>query len=328
MRERVDALGVSEPELLQSGENQIEVNLPGVENADRAAQQVGSTAQLFFYDWEANILDEDCRTDPNENANSKQPITGFLEAVRQASKCDPRRDGNNNAADRPRFYAFDEASKRPLNNGQPSDSREAALEDLDERAQVVRVPEGILVVREQKPSADCPGAGSLLGDRGQPGVVGHRHPRPGADLRSAARQRADRQVQVHRPRAGGVPGDHARRSPSAGATTRSRRRTRSTSRSCSTTSWSRRPRSTTSRTRTESTAGRAPRSPARSRSTRRRTWRRSWRSARCRCGWSSSRGRRCRPRWVSRRSIRGCWPRRRGSRSWCCSCSSSTACWA
>ena len=58
MRERVDALGVSEPELLQSGERQIEVNLPGVENAERAAQQVGSTAQLFFYDWEANILDE------------------------------------------------------------------------------------------------------------------------------------------------------------------------------------------------------------------------------------------------------------------------------
>ncbi len=78
-----------------------------------------------------------------------------MEAVRQASKCDPRRDGNNNAADRPRFYAFDEVSKRPLNNGQPSDSREAALEDLDEPAQVVRVPEGILVVREQKPSADA-----------------------------------------------------------------------------------------------------------------------------------------------------------------------------
>src|SRR5215213_6935695 len=130
MRERVDALGVSEPELLQSGERQIEVNLPGVENAQRAAQQVGSTAQLFFYDWEANILDEDCRTDPNENANARRAITGFFQAVRQASRCAPQRDGNNNAADRPRFYAFDEVSKRPLNNGQPSDSREAALEDL------------------------------------------------------------------------------------------------------------------------------------------------------------------------------------------------------
>src|SRR3954469_17464480 len=89
MRERVDALGVSEPELLQSGERQIEVNLPGVENAERAAQQVGSTAQLFFYDWEANLLDDNCRTDENENANQRQAITGLFEAVRQASRCDP-----------------------------------------------------------------------------------------------------------------------------------------------------------------------------------------------------------------------------------------------
>jgi SecD/SecF fusion protein len=151
MRERVDALGVAEPELLQSGENQIEVDLPGVENAERAAKQVGSTAQLFFYDWEANILDADCRTDANENADQRQPITGFFQAVQQASKCAPQRDGNNNAAGGPRYYAFDAVSKRPLNNAQPSDSRAAALEDLDDqaRAQVVKVPEGIFVVRDQ-----------------------------------------------------------------------------------------------------------------------------------------------------------------------------------
>jgi SecD/SecF fusion protein len=137
VRERVDALGVSEPELLQSGSNQIEVDLPGVENAERAAQQVGSTAQLFFYDWEANLLDESCEADADE----KQPITGFFQAVRQASRCDPQRDGNNSAADRPRFYAFDAVSERALNNRQPSATREAALEDLDaaerDRAQVV-----------------------------------------------------------------------------------------------------------------------------------------------------------------------------------------------
>ena len=160
MRERVDALGVSEPELLQSGRNRIEVNLPGAQNAERAAQLVGSTAQLSFYDWEANLLDQACQADAEENANERQPITGFFQAVRQASRCDPQRDGNNNAADRPRFYAFDEATKRALNDGQPSDTREAALEDLDDaerrRAQVVEVPEGILVVRDQKPSADAP----------------------------------------------------------------------------------------------------------------------------------------------------------------------------
>ena len=136
MRDRVDAFGVAEPELLLAGENQIEVNLPGVDDAERAAQQVGSTAQLFFYDWEANILDEDCRTDPDENANGKQPVTGFYRAVQRASECEPQRDGNNSAADAPRFYAFDETSKQPLNNGQPSESRQAALQDLDPERQV------------------------------------------------------------------------------------------------------------------------------------------------------------------------------------------------
>src|SRR5687767_122839 len=130
MRDRVDAFGVSEPELLLSGENQIEVNLPGVEDAQRAADQVGSTAQLFFYDWEANILDEDCGTDPDENASAKTPIAGFYRAVQQAGKCEAQADGNNSAADAPRFYAFDKATKRPLNNGAPSESRAAALEDL------------------------------------------------------------------------------------------------------------------------------------------------------------------------------------------------------
>ncbi len=160
MRERVDAFGVAEPELLLSGDNQIEVNLPGEEDADRAAQQVGSTAQLFFYDWEANILDEDCQTNPDENSGQKRQITGFYRAVQAASECDPQRDGNNSAADAPRFYAFNETSKQPLNGGTASASREEALEDLSdaERAnvEVVQVPEGILVVRDQKADADDP----------------------------------------------------------------------------------------------------------------------------------------------------------------------------
>jgi SecD/SecF fusion protein len=160
MRDRVDAFGVAEPELLLSGENQIEVNLPGEDDAERAAQQVGSTAQLFFYDWEANILDEDCRTDPDENAGNRQAITGFHAAVQQAAKCDAQADGNNNSADAPRFYAFDKTTKQPLNGGVPSESREAALESLDEgdraNAEVIEVPEGILVVRDQKPNADAP----------------------------------------------------------------------------------------------------------------------------------------------------------------------------
>jgi SecD/SecF fusion protein len=56
MRKRVDALGVSEPEIQRSGQEQISVGLPDVQNAERARQQVGTTAQLQFYDWEPNVL--------------------------------------------------------------------------------------------------------------------------------------------------------------------------------------------------------------------------------------------------------------------------------
>jgi SecD/SecF fusion protein len=56
MRKRVDSLGVSEPEIQRAGARQISVGLPDVQNAERAREQVGSTARLQFYDWEPNIL--------------------------------------------------------------------------------------------------------------------------------------------------------------------------------------------------------------------------------------------------------------------------------
>jgi SecD/SecF fusion protein len=56
MRARVDQLGVAEPEIQTSGGNQISVALPNVKDTHRAEQEVGTTARLEFYDWEANVL--------------------------------------------------------------------------------------------------------------------------------------------------------------------------------------------------------------------------------------------------------------------------------
>jgi preprotein translocase subunit SecD len=47
IRNRVDALGVAEPEITQQG-NSIVIELPGVKNQQRALQLVGRTAQLLF----------------------------------------------------------------------------------------------------------------------------------------------------------------------------------------------------------------------------------------------------------------------------------------
>src|SRR3954454_987702 len=127
MQQRVNEFGVSEAELFQAGADQIEVNLPGVKDAERAARQVGSTAQLFFYDWEANILDEKCKTNPEQNAQQKSTITGIYKAVQQASKCtsvgvgegsDPLGEdspgGESVAAAKPRFYVFNKQKKGPF----------------------------------------------------------------------------------------------------------------------------------------------------------------------------------------------------------------------
>jgi SecD/SecF fusion protein len=49
MRNRVDALGVSEPTLVRSGEDQIIIELPGVTDPREAARAIGQQAQLSFH---------------------------------------------------------------------------------------------------------------------------------------------------------------------------------------------------------------------------------------------------------------------------------------
>src|SRR5436309_193196 len=56
MRRRVDKIGVSEPEIRKQGSNQIVIELPGVHDADRAADLIGKTAQLELYDLETSLV--------------------------------------------------------------------------------------------------------------------------------------------------------------------------------------------------------------------------------------------------------------------------------
>jgi SecD/SecF fusion protein len=66
MRKRVDQLGVAQPEIQRSGADEIDVALPDVSNASRAQDQVGKTAQLFFYDWEPNVIGPSGAPAPSE----------------------------------------------------------------------------------------------------------------------------------------------------------------------------------------------------------------------------------------------------------------------
>ena len=75
MRKRVDQLGVAQPEIQRSGADEINVSLPDVTNAERAEQEVGKTAQLFFYDWEPNVIGAEGKPSP-----SVATVTGGAQA--------------------------------------------------------------------------------------------------------------------------------------------------------------------------------------------------------------------------------------------------------
>src|SRR3954447_1274049 len=56
MRSRIDKLGVSEPEIRKQGSNQIVIQLAGVHDVNKAAEIIGTTAQLQFYDLEVDTV--------------------------------------------------------------------------------------------------------------------------------------------------------------------------------------------------------------------------------------------------------------------------------
>src|SRR5918997_2262702 len=50
IQQRVNSLGVTEPEIQIQGEDQVIVNIPGITDSDRAVEVIGRTAQLGFYE--------------------------------------------------------------------------------------------------------------------------------------------------------------------------------------------------------------------------------------------------------------------------------------
>lgn len=158
MRERVDSLGVSEPEIQQSGNNQIEVSLPDVKNADQAQQQVGTTAVLAFYDWEKMVRNPDCKaapTDPNVTGGSSagQPGAGtqtYYEAVTRAAK-------NCKATDEPddttqgTWYGVDHKTKAVVCGPQATeaDAKESCQNSGKTAEEFVEVPQGYLVIQAE-----------------------------------------------------------------------------------------------------------------------------------------------------------------------------------
>ncbi len=104
IRKRTDSLGVSEPEIQRAGADQISIGLPDVQNADRAIEQVGTTAKLQFYDWEPNVLGD--RGPDAPFAGSK----ALYNAVELASKSKPKAE-RTDAAGQPEGTSLKEADR-------------------------------------------------------------------------------------------------------------------------------------------------------------------------------------------------------------------------
>ncbi len=197
IRERIDKLGVAEPEVSRLGTEEISVSLPDVTNAQRAIDQVGTTAQLYFYDWEPNLLG---RTKLIAGSPGSQPPTQALEeaneewteagrspakkenqflisggayataynAVKVAGEQEPEPDCTECSTNRARYYLFSRDSAHELIAG-PEFARKdlfvsATGKKRSAKGEVLTVPPGTIVVSELPAEED----GSVIED-GEPG---------------------------------------------------------------------------------------------------------------------------------------------------------------
>jgi len=149
VRERVNALGVSESEVQQAASNQIVVSLPDFKDTKRAQKQVGSTAQLAFYDWETNVIGASGKPDATQ-ADSPLPL---YQAVKRAAQVEPVTTPTPTVKG-DTLYLFDKGAKKLLAG--PAETRADLLAELPTQrapanSEELIVHQGTLVVQSEAP---------------------------------------------------------------------------------------------------------------------------------------------------------------------------------
>jgi SecD/SecF fusion protein len=152
MRDRVDKLGVAEPEIRTQGDDQISIQLPGVKDPAAAAAIIGKTAQLELFDLQANLVA------PSIDVRTRQPIATprlyDLLAGQQAlaAKGEPEA-----------YYVFRTKGKKLVVG--PVSSKQAALAKWDgklpEGHRLFAVPPETVVISCSTGEAGCPGAAAV-----------------------------------------------------------------------------------------------------------------------------------------------------------------------
>ena len=133
MRSRIDKLGVAEPEIRKQGKNQIVIQLAGVHDPGKAAGIIGKTAQLQFFDLEADV------TGPSTDGAGHVVATDSLYELLNAVKADTKK-GTPTA-----FYLFN--PKKQLAAG-PEDTRAKLLQSTTKGKLKLngKVPKGFVVL--------------------------------------------------------------------------------------------------------------------------------------------------------------------------------------
>jgi SecD/SecF fusion protein len=111
IRNRIDALGVAEPEIRQQGTDQISIQLPGVDDPEKAAELIGKTAQLWLFDVNENTLD------PTRDENGfPVPSADQFQLLKELQ---PR----TKSGEIPEYYLVDPKAKKVIAGPETSEER-------------------------------------------------------------------------------------------------------------------------------------------------------------------------------------------------------------
>jgi len=154
MRNRIDKLGVSEPEIRKQDPNQIVIQLAGVHDPQRAAKIIGQTAQLELYDLEGDLTAPS--VDSSFNPVAHTAIYGLLLPVQSQA----------NAGKPTHYYLYDKKKRLLRDSDTKSGLFDAANPKLKAGQTIMAVPEGTVIITcggpksilaTAKPQVPCPG---------------------------------------------------------------------------------------------------------------------------------------------------------------------------
>ena len=158
VRDRVDTLGVAEPEISRLGEVQLQVNLPDVQDTQRAIDQVGDTAQLYFSDLEPNVVP--VRDDVGQVTGAtleQQTIPSLYDAVKLASEQKPECFEDACTTNGSRYYLFEKETEELIAGPEQSERELLELPEVaavpEDQRELVEVPQGTIVVLDSETSS-------------------------------------------------------------------------------------------------------------------------------------------------------------------------------